>query len=355
MDWKTCAVMGILVAAGAVNAVAADDGGRIWEALMKAPPSVPQSKAREQALQALDDWIARPDSEKSPELIAYYRNAVDHVLAMLESERPKKGVRYFQLYSSSAILQTSSCVFSFDLDQGPNKGLFDTPEKEGTAFCMTDEQVARLAGLIDYSFHTHEHSDHIDCEMTQALLEQEKTVIVTESNKQVWAGEPWADRLVTLRQTIDSPRRVGDLKVHVLWDHQWNNEEHSSGTPCNAYVVTTPEGVTVAAKGDINCALRLYGWLSVLVERGTTIDLMVGSPIYWRGVNLTRQIDTLLAPIWAPGHNWEFEHRPAGETQGNATPFLYSCSALERTVKHGTTVVLSWGEHLDIPARGRKR
>jgi L-ascorbate metabolism protein UlaG (beta-lactamase superfamily) len=341
-------MVSILVMASTVNRTAADEGEGLWEALMKAPPSVSQSKARQEALQALDDWIAQPDSEQSPELIAYYRKAVDHVLTMLDSERPKKGVRYFQLYSSSAVFQTPSCTFAIDLDQGPNKGLLKTPEEDGTAFCMTDEQVARMAGLVDYSFHTHEHSDHIDYELTQALLEREKTVVVTESNKERWADQPWADRLVTLRQTIGSPRRVGDLKVHVLWDHQWNNEEHTSGTPCNAYVITTPDGVTVATKGDINCALRFYGWLNVLADGGATIDLMVGSPLYWRGANLNRQIDALMAPIWAPAHNWEFEHRRAGEAKGNASPFLYSCSSLDRAVTQGGVVVLSWGEHLDI-------
>jgi len=348
VDWKTCAAMSILVVAGAGNEVRAGEGEDLWQALMKAPPSVRQSDARQRALQDLDDWIGRPDSEQSPELVAHYRNAVDHVLAMLESERPKKGLRYFQLYSSSAVFQTPSCVFAIDLDQGPNKGLHKTPEEEGTAFCMSDEQVARLADLIDYSFHTHEHSDHIDYELTQALLERGKTVVVTGSNKELWAREPSADGLLALRQTIGRPRRVGDLKVHVLWDHQWNNEEHSSGTPCNAYVITTPEGVTVATKGDINCALRLYGWLNMLVEGGTAIDLVAGSTIYWRGVNLTRQIDALFAPTWAPGHCWEFEHRPSGEAKGNASPFLYSLSTIDRAVTQGDSVVLSWGEHLDI-------
>ncbi|MBX7255845.1 MAG: hypothetical protein K1Y02_05750 [Candidatus Hydrogenedentes bacterium] len=348
LPWPVCMFLAIAYCA------VADDGSALWQALTDAPPSIPQSESRLAALKALDDWIAIPDSEKSPELIAYYRRSVDHVIDLLSKERPKQGIRYFQLYSSSEIIQTPSVVFAIDLDQGPNKDLHKTPEEEGETFCMTDEQVDKLTSLIDVSFHTHEHSDHIDYELTRALIEKGKTVVVTESNKKMWGDQPWAEKLVTLKQTLGTPLDVGKLKVDVLWDHQWNNAEHSSGTPCNAYVITTPEGMTVATKGDINCALQWYGWLNVLVEGGKSIDLMVGSPIYWRGVNLTKQIDALLAPVWAPGHNWEFEHRSAGEDYGNASPFTRSNAYLALSAKKGSTVVLSWGEHFDMPKPRKK-
>ena len=327
----------------------ADDSSALWQGLLDAPPSVPQPEARLAAVKALDEWIAIPNSEKTPELVAYYRRAVDRAIDVLSKDRPKEGIRYFQLYSSSEIIQTPTCVFSIDLDQGPNEDLHKTPEEAGTAFCMTDEQVDKLTGLIDVAFHTHEHADHIDYEITRALMEKGKTVVLTESNKKIWAQEPWAEKLTTLKQTIGNQVDVGKLKVDVLWDHQWNNAEHVSGTPCNAYLITTPEGITVATKGDINCGLQLYGWLNVISEAGRTVDLIVGSPLYWRGVNLARQIDALLAPIWAPGHNWEFGHRPAGEPYGNASPFARSSAVMTLAAKKGSTVVLTWGEYLDIP------
>jgi len=46
--------------------------------------------------------------------------------------------------------------------------------------------VKRLASLIEYSFHTHEHDDHIDYQLTRALLDAGQTVIVTASNKEMW-------------------------------------------------------------------------------------------------------------------------------------------------------------------------
>lgn len=325
----------------------AGPGDDIWKGLMDSPPSPRESKAHDEALGALDKWLETPNSEQLPETVAYYRQAVDRVIRLLQAERPKKGVRAFQLYSSSVIVQTPSCVFAIDLDQGPNEDLHKTPEEEGVAFSMTDAQVNALSDLIDCAFHTHEHADHIDYEISKALLDRGKTLITTENTKKVWAGEPWADKIVTPPQTLGEGTRIGDLVVDVLWDHQWNNDAHTSGTPCNAYVITTPEGTTVATKGDINCALQLYGWLNVLKDKGRRIDIMVGSPIYWHGVSLIREIDALIKPVWLPGHNWEFGHRKAGEPRGNVSTFRLSQGLVRASCKQGGGTALSWGEYLD--------
>jgi L-ascorbate metabolism protein UlaG (beta-lactamase superfamily) len=339
----------VFLALAATGIAVADSGEAIWKGLAANPPRPEMTNARMDAMKALDAWIAKPNSETLPEYAAYYQRAVDGVIRLLQTERPKKGARIFQLYSSSVIVQTPSCVFAIDLDQGPNEDVLKTPEDEGVAFRMTDAQVDALAGLIDYSFHTHEHSDHIDYEITQALLTKGKTVVATDSTKAMWAQQPWADKIVTLHQTLGEGHRLGDLDVDVLWDFQWNNEAHTSGTPCNAYVITLPDGLSIAAKGDINCGLRYYGWLNVLLERGRHVDVLVGSPIYWKGASLIREVDALLTPLWLPGHNWEFEHRAAGETQGNACPYTRAYALLHGVAKRGEVSVLSWGECLDVP------
>ena len=321
----------------------------IEKALSETPPSIPPTMARQAALKQLDTFIARPDSESSPELIAYYQGAVDRAIKTLQKESPKEGVRIFQLYSSSVIVQSPTCIFAFDLDQGPNKNLFQTPEEEGVAFRMTDAQIAALADLIGYSFHTHEHSDHIDYEITRALLDRGKTIVTTESAKKIWEKEPWSEKIVTLNQTLGRGERLGDLEVNVLWDHQWGNAAHTSGTPCHAFVITLPDGITIATKGDINCGLQLYGWLHLLAENKRHIDVFCGSTIYWKGVSVTQQIDALFSPIWLPGHNWEFEHRPAGEARGNASLYTSSLLTVAPAVQRGDAVILSWGAYLDIP------
>lgn len=340
--------VGILLLAGL--GVAAESPDAIWQGLMASPPAVPHTEARHEALKALDEWLMAPNSERSEEVIAYYQRAVDRALDTLENERVSEGIRMFQLYSSSVIVQTPETVFAIDLDQGPRRRMTRNAAEEGGGFRMTPEQIARIVALVEVSFHTHEHSDHIDYELTQALCAADKTVIVTKSNKELWQDEPWAEKLVVLDQTIARPHTVGGLEVDVLWDHQWSDEEHTRGTPCNAYLVTTPGGVAVFTKGDINCGLRLYGWLHVMVAEGRHVDLFVGSPIYWRGVNLAGQIDELLAPIWALGHVWEFGHRSPGTSGGATGTYTGNLMMNRHHFQRGQPVVLSWGEYIDLPA-----
>ncbi len=290
----------------------------------------------------------RPDSDRRPEVIAYYRQAVDRVLDSIESNPVTDGVRVFQLYSSSVLLQTPEVVCAIDLDQGPNRDLSVSPEEEGVDFRLKNEQVERLADVVDLSFHTHQHHDHIDHQLTAALLAAGKTVIITPEIMQMWENEAWAGDLTILDQTVEEPHEIGGLTVDLLRDHQWGNDMHTSGTVCNAYVIATSD-VSIMAKGDINCGLRLYGWLQMLVSRGEKVEMLVGSPGYWRGIDCRREIDELLSPLWAPGHCWEFTHRPEGEARGNCGTFTSSHRSAENLAGPERAVVLTWGESIDLP------
>lgn len=337
---------------GVCGAGAAQDAGSgFWERLQALPPTAPMAEERVEALRALDEWLAEPDSELSAPVVAYYQRAVDHALTTLEEERVKRGVRIFQLYSSSAIVQTPETVFAIDLDQGPNKRLSATPEEEGVAFRMTPQQIQRVVHLVDVSFHTHEHYDHVDFELTRALVDAGKTVVVTESNKRRWEDQPWAGKLVTLGQTLTEPHVLGHLKVDVLHDFQWDDEQHTSGCPCSAYLITTEDSTGILTKGDINCALRLYGWLNLMVNQGRRVDVMIGTPLFWRGVDLGREIDALLEPVWAVGHVWEFTHRSRGKRGGATGTYSGNYATMRRKAQDGVPVMLSWGEHIDITPR----
>lgn len=338
--------LGIVAIADA--GIAAENLESIWEGILDNPPSLEHTEARNDALKALDERLMEPDSELAQDVIAYYQRAVDRVLDTLESERIEKGLRLFQLYSSSVIVQTPEAVFSVDLDQGPNKSMNQTAADVGVGFRMTPKQIERLARVIDIAFHTHEHYDHADFEIARALCKADKTVVVTQSNKERWKDEPWAEKLVVLDQTIAKPHKVGPLEVDVLHDFQWDNEEHTSGTPCNAYLITTPGGMAVLSKGDINCGLRLYGWLQIMAANGRHVDLMVGTPLFWRGVNTARDIDALLSPVWAIGHVWEFTHRKSGTSGGATGTYTANFLMNKHQFQKGAPAVLSWGEYLDL-------
>ena len=336
--------MALCLASGAL----AQTPDALWQGILANPPALEHTDARHVALKALDERLMQPDSECAPDVIAYYHRAVDRALDALESEPPAKGIRLFQLYSSSVIVQTPETVFAIDLDQGPHENRSRTGPDAAVRFGMTPEHIARLARLVDIAFHTHEHHDHVDYEITKTLCESGKTVVVTASNREHWQDEPWAGRLIVLEQTLAKPHTVGVLTVDVLHDYQWDNEAHTGGTPCNAYLITTPGGTGVLSKGDINCGLRLYGWLQIMAANGRHVDLVTGSPGFWRGVNTAREIDALFSPVWAIGHVWEFTHRSAGKPGGATGTYTANLMMTRHLFQKGTPVVLSWGEYLDL-------
>jgi L-ascorbate metabolism protein UlaG (beta-lactamase superfamily) len=339
----------VMLLVGADAAAADRQGDAIAAALDAARPALPMTDARAKALQDLDAWIARPGSEHMQPVVDYYQAAVDRALKTLEQERIASGVRIFQLYSSSVVVQTPETVFAFDLTLGGGRPFGGSASEQQAWVHMNDAQVARLAKLVDYSFHTHEHGDHVNASITEALLKAGKAVIVTKSNKVGWSSQPWGEKLTALNQTVKTPVSVGPLRVDVLWDHQWGSEEHTSGTPCNAYVITTPRGMTVMSKGDINCGLQLYGWLSLLKQRGQRVDVIVGSPIFWRGVDTMAQWNALFSPLWLPGHTWEFGHRRSDQPQGNCMAFVQSWKLVRDATGSEKVQPLSWGEWIDVP------
>jgi len=87
----------------------------------------------------------------------------------------------------------------------------------------------------------------------------------------------------------------------------------------------------------------------MMVARGRHVDLMVGGPSYWRGVNCAREIDALLSPLWAPGHSWEFTHRKEGEPRGSCQTFTGMYRWVKPKAETGQTVALTWGEYIDLP------
>jgi hypothetical protein len=58
----------------------------------------------------------------------------------------------------------------------------------------------------------------------------------------------------------------------------------------------------------------------------------------------------LPAPVWAPGYNWEFTHRPGGKPRGTAATDTWAYFHVSHAARQGEPVVFSWGEYLDLAA-----
>ena len=100
-------------------------------------------------------------------------------------------------------MQTPETVFAIDLDQAPTK---TGPEPAPTQLFGSARRrsTSRLARLVDIAFHTYEHHDHVDYEITKTLCESGKTVVVTASREH-WQDELGPAGSSVLEQTLPNP------------------------------------------------------------------------------------------------------------------------------------------------------
>jgi hypothetical protein len=171
-----------------------------------------------------------------------------------------------------------------------------------------------------------------------------KTVIVPRDIRDMWADEPFASKLTVLEAGQGKEHRVGDLAVEVLASSQWMAADHTVECPCNAYLVTTDNGINVLTKGDINDGNDILPWLEDIKARGEGVDLYVSSLGFWWGRDGFPQVQRLFDPFLIPGHEYEFTHRKPGESGSGTGSYGSYCKRFETALQRGKAVILSWGE-----------
>ena len=319
----------------------------VRQALLATPATVDNHEQRCALLAALDTFLEQPDSERSDVVPAYYQAMIDHALDEIASDTVEEGVVICKLYSSAMVIKTPRTVFGIDLDEGPNSSS-GGPDKvaglDGITFHMTADQRTRLAELVDVSFHTHRHHDHVNYQITQELIKAGKTVVVPGDIRDMWAGEPFASSLTVLDAAGGEKHDIDDLTVEVLTSRQWMAADHTVQCPCNAYLVTTDNGINVFTKGDINDGSDILPWLGEVKARGEGIDLYVSSLGFWWGKDGFPQIQRLFDPLLVPGHEYEFTHRKPGESGSGTGSYGSYCKRFDAALRRGKAVILSWGE-----------
>lgn len=322
--------------------------------LLATPAAAGPDTRRQAVLASLDGFLEKPGSERSNEVAAYYRAMVDHALAEIAAEKVEEGVVIWKLYSSALVVKTPKTVFGIDLDEGPNSNS-GNPDKvaglSGITLHMTAKQRRRLAELVDVSFHTHRHHDHVNYQITKELVAAGKTVVVTEDIRTMWRDEPFASGLTVLTPLRGPKHRVGKLRVEVLRSRQWMARDHSVECPCNAYLVTTDNDVNVLFKGDINDGEEILPWLREIKARGDGVDLYVSAPFFWSGTDALPKIQRMFAPFIIPGHEYEFTHRKPGESGSGTGSYTSMWGRFRASIDRGKCAILSWGEKFQYAAR----
>ncbi|MCK4245068.1 MAG: MBL fold metallo-hydrolase, partial [Candidatus Omnitrophica bacterium] len=322
-------------------------------ALLKTPPSLKNFKKRREILKTLDEFLKIPNSEKDEDVIGYYRKMIDHALDRIEREEVKIGLTIWKLYSSGFIIKTPKTTFALDLCEGPNKDIYG---KENVPFSFTLQQREKIAKLVDYSFHTHHHYDHISYQMVKELWGQKKKIIVTQQNKDCWKKEPFAEDLTVPNDKALFKR--GDLKARVYHGWQHMNPETDDETrfyhflsepfevQCNAYLITTDNNISILVKGDIFDGDEFSLYLKELKKSGAKIDLYLSSTCTARGKDIIKETERLFDPFFIPAHEWEFTHRKPDEEGAATQSYSELCSMFGKSALRGKATVLSWGERL---------
>ena len=339
-------IIGVLFGLGTARAEPGGLGDLRAE-LLGTPATGRLDDQRQALLARLDGFLEQPSSERSDDVAAYYQAMIDHALAEIAAHTVDEGVAVWKLYSSALVLKTAKATFGIDLDEGPNSDS-GNPDKDaglsGIKLHLTAGQRTRLAELVDASFHTHRHHDHVNYLITAELVKAGKTVVVPEDIRTMWRDEPFSSGLTVLRPSPGRKHRVGELGVEILGSRQWMAQDHSVACPCNAYLVTTDNGVNILFKGDINDGQEVLPWLREVKARGRGVDLYVSALSFWWGKDALPQIQRMFDPFLIPGHEYEFTHRKPGESGAGTGSYGSMCRRFRTSTARGKCAVLSWGE-----------
>lgn len=304
-------------------------------ALLMTPATPTNDKQRCSLLASLDACLGEPSSEYSEHVINHYRTMIDHALDEIATEIVVQGVTVWKFYSSSMVIKTPKTVFGIDLI-GPS--YFDH------GLGMSAQQRTRLAKLVDVSFHTHAHGDHIEHALTEELFKAGKMVVVPDDIREKWRDKSTAAKFTVLNPESGRKHTVGSLKVEVFASWQLD-ASGKQWCPCNAYLVTTDNRVNVLFKGDINNGNDLLPWLNQIKSRGDTVDLYVSSPFFWMGGSDTlSKINTLFNPFIIPGHEFEFGHRSVGTAGAGTGSYTSYIQTFQKEIEQQRCAILSWGE-----------
>ena len=298
---------------------------RKFDALIRRYPPKPANRQERRRIMEMVNPIARRrDMGAGYEPLAdYYRKRVDKVIRELRTSRVTRGVMIWKLHSSGVVFKTPKTTFAFDLIdcvtrlKGGNEtfGRPDTTgrpveERPDTKMRMTPRQRQALAELVEYSFYTHGHCDHAGWDLAQRIVAAGNKVIVPPRLQADWGwDEPFARQLLVPEHTdslasVPPVRRIGPLGVRLHRGFQI----HSGGgcRQCNAYLVTTDNGVNILNKGD-SSDTGYARWLERLHAYGIELDLWIGNIIYGGS---SEEIARLFDCFMIPGHDYDMIHGP---------------------------------------------
>lgn len=283
--------------------------------LKESPPSVQLDNRRKSALLHLD-WIFHDPRLDTVSLSEQFLNQQVREVVKDLGQPVKKGVKVFKLYNHGFIVKSPTVTFAFDLTragQGDKKPM------------ISDSLMDSVIRQCDVLFVSHFHGDHADGGVADLFLKNKKDVVATTG---IWPNKKGVTHLRSeeiLKQKI-SLNSGKQLDVTIMPGLQ-------DDVPNNVYIVSTPEGISVAHTGD-QWAAGKDGWIDSVKDHVKLDILLVHS---W-AMPLERMVNGFNPKLVISGHENELVH-----SIDHREPYWLNYRRMEKVTK--PVVYMTWGEH----------
>ncbi len=127
-------------------------------------------KRHRDVLQEFDEVFSHGCIARNPQLREFFETRMKKVLEDLKRRKVENGVFLYQLYNSGYVIQTPAINIGIDVVSG--KHVWDV------YWDIDPKLMARLTDLLDISFVTHRLPDHLDLDVVNRLISQDKIVVV---------------------------------------------------------------------------------------------------------------------------------------------------------------------------------
>lgn len=289
------------------------------EALDEYPPVVGAPTSRRLALYNLDAMLHETKYDNSEPFKAFVSSRAGKVISDMLSP-VKRGMKIYKIYNDGFVARTKSVTIAFDVVRG---------ELNGKSI-VSNEQIAQIVDRCDVLFLSHNHSDHVDRYVVDRFIAAGKPVVAAS---EILEGVEGVTHYRSETEILDKEvvlKNGERLAIRIYPGHQ-------SEMMCNVYVVTTPEGLTVAQTGD-QYNKDDFKWIATVKEQRPSIDALI---INCWSMDIAEAIKGFNPRYVLTGHENEMGH-----TIDHREAFWLTFQKLQ-PVEHDY-VVMAWGEWFEF-------
>ncbi|HEX9934071.1 MAG TPA: sugar-binding protein, partial [bacterium] len=286
---------------------------QIHDSLLENPPNTGNPVLREQAILDLDD-ILKSDSSRTSQMVSmFYTSMIEKVNNEIKAN-VVKGASVWMMYNHGYIVKTPTVTFAFDLVDGYSSWSRQLP--------------ADLLKRIKVLFISHNHGDHYDASVVNAIINNGGYVVVPSENSYLGNVGMSPGQALTL----------SGLDIHAY------NGLHGE-MPSRIYEVNCPNGLRILFTGDNQTSETLpqVEDIDVLFLNAWVNDSGVGTPV----AGMRNSLAKLKPKMMIPGHIQELGHdyKP-GDPTGRV---IYQWAFEVDDVPVDSKVqVMAWGERFII-------